>query len=527
MFICGANNLELNKQMVNKLNVFPVPDGDTGTNMSLTMSVAVNDIKTNTSDDIGTVAEHIATSLLRGARGNSGVILSLIFRGMAKSLSGAKCADATLMANSFKNGVDAAYKAVMKPTEGTILTVARLASVHVSQVAPSCNSMKELFEALVTSADETLKKTPDMLPVLKQANVVDAGGMGLLIIYKGMLHYIINETMIEVGATTDVGAQADFSSIDTENIKFTYCTEFLIVKNGHKASIERLKKFLDAIGDSIVVVEDDEIIKVHVHTNNPGSVLEKALTMGTLSKIKIENMKEQHTQLQADVTFVAAAVKKYGFVVTCSGEGLVDIFKDLGADNIVEGGQTMNPSTEDILEDIEKTPSEIVFVLPNNKNIIMAAQQAAALSKKQVVVIETKSVPQGISAMLGFDADMDLDKNIKNMTETMNNTKTGSITFADRDSVFFDKEIKKGQFLALNEGSLFGVSENRTQIAIDLIKELCGGGGEIVSIYYGQDVKQEEADELLSELQDELSEDVEVTMLYGGQPVYYYIISCE
>lgn len=527
MFICGANNLELNKQMVNKLNVFPVPDGDTGTNMSLTMSVAVNDIKTNTSDDIGTVAEKIATSLLRGARGNSGVILSLIFRGMAKVLSGAKTADMALMANSFKNGVDAAYKAVMKPTEGTILTVARLSAQNVNQNISSYTSMIELFEALILHAEETLKKTPDMLPVLKQANVVDAGGMGLLIIYKGMLHYLVNETMIEAGNATNVEAQADFSSIDTGDIKFTYCTEFLIIKSDSNMSISKLQKFLDAIGDSIVVVDDDEIIKVHVHTNNPGSVLEKALTLGALSSIKIENMKEQHTQLQNDTAISIAASKKYGFVITCSGEGLVDIFKDLGADNIVEGGQTMNPSTEDILEAINKTPSEIVFVLPNNKNIIMAAQQAAVLSEKQVVVIETKTVPQGISAMLGFDAEMELEKNINNMNETMANTKTGSVTFADRDSVFFDRKIKKGEFLALNESKLFDVSKDRLKITINLIKELCSGGGEIVTIYYGQDVTKEEADSILDQLKGNLPEDIEVTVLYGGQPVYYYIISCE
>lgn len=529
MFICGANNLDLNKNMVNRLNVFPVPDGDTGTNMGLTMSVAVNEIKTDESSDISHIAEKAASALLRGARGNSGVILSLMFRGIAQGLKGVKEADCITVANAFQKGVDMAYKAVMKPTEGTILTVARLAAAHLTDIAPKCASMEKLFEELVFKADETLKKTPQMLPVLKQANVVDAGGMGLLIIYRGMLHYLVNKTMIEASEAENVQEEADFSLVATEDIKFTYCTEFLIVKDPRKVSSEReLKKYLDDIGDSIVVVDADEIIKVHVHTNNPGNVLEKALTMGSLSKIKIENMKEQHTQQLQIIPDANEPKKPYGFVVTCAGDGLKGIFEDMGADNIVDGGQTMNPSTDDIIKAINKTNSEVVFVLPNNKNIIMAAQQAKELiDDKEVIVLPTKTVPQGIGAMLGFDGDMSLENNVKNMEEAISLVNSGSVTYADRDSVYFERKINKGEFLALNEGALVDVSADRVETTVKLIEKLCEGGEELVTIYYGEGVDPDETDELSKICEERLGDDVDVNVVYGGQPVYYYIISAE
>ena len=529
MFICGANNLDLNKSMINRLNVFPVPDGDTGTNMGLTMSVAVNEIKTDESLDISHISDKAASALLRGARGNSGVILSLMFRGISQGLKGVNEADCITVANAFQKGVDMAYKAVMKPTEGTILTVARLAAQHIVNIAPQCDSIEKLFEELVLKADETLQKTPQMLPVLKQANVVDAGGMGLLVIYKGMLHYVVNKTMIEAPQEQMVNEEADFSFIDTEDIKFTYCTEFFIVKDARKVASEReLKLYLDGIGDSIVVVDDDDIIKVHVHTNNPGNVLEKALTMGSLSKIKIENMKEQHTQQLQIIPDTNEPKKPYGFVVTCAGDGLKGIFADMGADKIVDGGQTMNPSTDDIIKAINNTNSEVVFVLPNNKNIIMSAQQAKELvTDKEVVVLPTKTIPQGIGAMLGFDGDMSLENNIKNMEEAISLVNSGSVTYADRDSVYFEREIKKGEFLALSEGSLVDVSSDRVETTVKLIEKLCEDGGELVTIYYGDGVDKDETDELSKICEERLGEDFDVNVVYGGQPVYYYIISAE
>jgi len=420
MFICGANNLDLNKTMVNRLNVFPVPDGDTGTNMGLTMSVAVREINNDTSNEITHIADKVASALLRGARGNSGVILSLMFRGISQGLKGVKSADPVTMANAFQKGVEMAYKAVMKPTEGTILTVARVAAQHINSIASECESMDKLFEELIAKADETLQKTPQMLPVLKQANVVDAGGMGLLVIYRGMMHYLQNETMIETDKVEETSEEADFASIATEDIKFTYCTEFLIIKEPLKKADEReLKEYLDGMGDSIVVVDDEELIKVHVHTNNPGSVLEKALTMGYLSRIKIENMKEQHTEQIQMIPDASGPRKPYGFVVTCAGDGLKSIFKDMGADYIVDGGQTMNPSTDDIVKAINATHSDVVFVLPNNKNIIMSAQQAVQLVEdKQVVVLQTKTIPQGIGAMLGFDDSMSVEENVATWKQT-------------------------------------------------------------------------------------------------------------
>ncbi|MBR2742726.1 MAG: DAK2 domain-containing protein [Clostridia bacterium] len=535
MFVCGANNLNINKTMINRLNVFPVPDGDTGSNMWLTMSVAVTAVKNSTEDDISVVSEKIAGALLRGARGNSGVILSLMFRGIAQGLKGVKAADAVTLAAAFGLGVEMAYKAVMKPTEGTMLTVARLSSEHLKKTAPECEGMESFFEQLTAKADEALKATPDMLPVLKQANVVDAGGMGLLVIYRGMLHYLINGTMIEAAEANDTYEEineADFSFVETEDIKFGYCTEFFINKDKNKDErLPEFKTFLNDIGDSIVVVADDDIVKVHVHTNNPGRVIEEALTRGTLSKIKIENMREQHTQqlvISAAETKLPTPRKPYGIVAICAGEGLRGIFEDMGADTIVDGGQTMNPSTDDILNAVNATNSEVVFILPNNKNIIMSAKQTAELARdKRIEVIETKTVPQGIGAMLGFDADLTPEDNVASMNESVSMVSSGSVTYADRDSVYFEKEIKKGEFLALSEGNLVDVSPNRVETTVKLIMSMCENGAGLVTIYYGKDAPREETESLLEICRERLGEDIEVNIVYGGQPVYYYIISAE
>ena len=535
MFVCGANNLNINKTMINRLNVFPVPDGDTGSNMWLTMSVAVNAVKNSEDEDISAVSEKIAAALLRGARGNSGVILSLMFRGIAQGLKGIKSADAPAMAAAFGLGVEMAYKAVMKPTEGTMLTVARLSAEHLKRIAPSTGEMEAFFGQLTEKADEALKATPDMLPVLKQANVVDAGGMGLLVIYRGMLHYLLNGTMIESAEPNDSYDEineADFSFVETEDIKFGYCTEFLINKAQDKEErLAEFKTFLNDIGDSIVVVSDDAIIKIHVHTNNPGSVIEEALKRGTLSKIKIENMREQHThqlEISAEAEKLPTPRKPYGIVAVCAGEGLKGIFEDMGADVVVDGGQTMNPSTDDILKAVNDTNSEVVFILPNNKNIIMSAKQTAELAKdKRIEVIETKTVPQGIGAMLGFDADSTVEDNIAGMTESVSAVTSGSVTYADRDSVYFEKEIKKGEFLALSEGELIDVSADRVETTVKLITGMCKNGAGLVTIYYGKDAPKEESEALLSVCRERLGDDVEVNIVYGGQPVYYYIISAE
>ncbi|MBQ3378547.1 MAG: DAK2 domain-containing protein [Clostridia bacterium] len=535
MFVCGANNLNINKTMINRLNVFPVPDGDTGSNMWLTMSVAVNAVKNSEEDNISSVSEKIAAALLRGARGNSGVILSLMFRGIAQGLKGAKNADTAMMASALGLGVEMAYKAVMKPTEGTMLTVARLSAEHMKKIAPECDGMETFFEQLAAKADEALKATPDMLPVLKQANVVDAGGMGLLVIYRGMLHYLMNGTMIEPAEISDSYEEmneADFSFVDTEDIKFGYCTEFFINKDADKEErLPEFKTFLNDIGDSIVVVADDDIIKVHVHTNNPGRVIEEALTRGTLSKIKIENMREQHTQqleISASENKLPTPRKPYGIVAICAGEGLKGIFEDMGADIVVDGGQTMNPSTDDILKAVNDTNSEVVFILPNNKNIIMSAKQTAEFTKdKRIEVIETKTVPQGIGAMLGFDADQSVENNVAAMNESVSMVSSGSVTYADRDSVYFEKEIKKGEFLALSEGELVDVSADRVETTVKLITDMCQSGAGLVTIYYGKDAPKDESEALLAICRERLGDDIEVNLVYGGQPVYYYIISAE
>ena len=460
--ISGANNIINNKESVDELNVFPVPDGDTGTNMSMTIRNAVAELNMlSDSVTVETVAQTAASAMLRGARGNSGVILSLLFRGLSKGLAGKHEATVEDYCNALKLGAEAAYKSVMKPTEGTILTVARVAAEKANDA--QCKDFAELFDVLTTAAKETLDQTPEMLPVLKKAGVVDAGGMGYYTILKGMASVICGGVMIgakEETATEKAVVTNAAGTFETD-IEFTYCTEFIVVKSDVNKDATKLRAFLESIGDCVVVVDDDSIIKVHVHTEHPGKALEEGILYGSLINLKIENMKEQHKGAAAKAEMQkkqklapAEPVKDFGFVSVTSGAGLEDLFKDLGVDVIVRGGQTMNPSTEDILEAINATPARNIFVLPNNKNIIMAAEQAVKLTDRNVIVLQTRTIPQGITAMLAFDESSDFSTNGVNMTKALDNVGSGSITFAVRDSDFEGKQIKKGEILAMENGKL-------------------------------------------------------------------------
>ncbi len=538
MVISAANNLNNKKQQLNDLNVFPVPDGDTGTNMSLTMAAAKSALAENEYDSLEEVSAAAANSLIRGARGNSGVILSLLFRGISKGFKGKKEADALTFAYACNLGVEAAYKAVMKPTEGTILTVSRMAASAAIDTATGNNEIMPVFESLIKEGQAALDMTPDILPVLKQAGVVDAGGQGFMVVFEGMYHVLKTGSIIEAKEIAESAPKADFEKFDTESINFAYCTEFIIDKSDINIEADDFRSYLHTIGDCVVVVDAGDFIKTHVHTNNPGLALEAAVKIGSLTKIKIENMKEQHTALSEDMLQaaanqeakakkeqIAAPEKKYGFVAVAAGEGFASIFKDLGADNIIEGGQTMNPSTEDILEAVNATPSEIVFVLPNNKNIIMAAQAATELSEKEIIVIPTKTVPQGITAMFSFDPDSDEDYNENIMSESCGLVKTLSVTYAARDSVFDGMEIKKGQYLGLYEGKVNSVTESLSECVDALCTNLSGDEG-IVTVYYGADANENEAESVKSIIENKVK-DADITVIGGGQPVYYYVISVE
>ena len=540
MIISGANNIANHKKEINDLNVFPVPDGDTGTNMSLTMSAAIKELNNVTSNSAQEVSQKIANALLRGARGNSGVILSLIFRGFAKAMVGVEQASPSDFAKGLRLGVEMAYKAVMKPTEGTILTVARLSSDHAIEVAAGSADVIEVLKETIARGQVALDDTPNLLPVLKAANVVDAGGKGLLTIYEGALSYLMTGEMIEnLGAQNeeaDAPKSADFAALNTEDIRFQYCTEFIVMREGAKDA-QKLRNFLEKLGDSVVLVDDEEIIKVHVHTNNPGKALEEALTFGSLTSMKIENMKEQHSELvvmtaqqeapPAAPTIVPAH-KDYGFVVVCAGEGIANVFYDLGADQIVQGGQTMNPSTDDILQAVYKTPASTVFVFPNNKNIIMAAEQAIPISKeKRVIVIPTKTIAQGVTAMLGFDDGMPVAENVENMTSAVALVKTGQITFAARDSQFDGHDIKEGQTLGMAEGKLQIIGDDLISTVIKLVAEMKSDENEILTLYYGSDVSDEQAQEIFALTQEEYGDQFEIVLINGGQPVYYFIVAIE
>lgn len=533
--ISGANNIINNKESVDELNVFPVPDGDTGTNMSMTIRNAVAELNMlSDSATVETVAQTAASAMLRGARGNSGVILSLLFRGLSKGLAGKHEATVEDYCNALKLGAEAAYKSVMKPTEGTILTVARVAAEKANDA--QCKDFAELFDVLTTAAKETLDQTPEMLPVLKKAGVVDAGGMGYYTILKGMASVICNGEMVgaKEETVTEKAVVTNAAGTFETDIEFTYCTEFIVVKSDVNKDATKLRAFLESIGDCVVVVDDDSIIKVHVHTEHPGKALEEGILYGSLINLKIENMKEQHKGAAAKAEMQkkqklapAEPVKDFGFVSVTSGAGLEDLFKDLGVDVIVRGGQTMNPSTEDILEAINATPARNIFVLPNNKNIIMAAEQAVKLTDRNVIVLQTRTIPQGITAMLAFDESNDFSTNGVNMTKALDNVGSGSITFAVRDSDFEGKQIKKGEILAMENGKLAFVEKDVTKALIKITKKLIRSGSSYITIIYGSDVTDETAQAAFEALRAKISDDIEIVLVNGGQPVYYYLISVE
>lgn len=533
--ISGANNIINNKESVDELNVFPVPDGDTGTNMSMTIRNAVAELNMlSDSVTVETVAQTAASAMLRGARGNSGVILSLLFRGLSKGLAGKHEATVEDYCNALKLGAEAAYKSVMKPTEGTILTVARVAAEKANDA--QCKDFPELFNVLTTAAKETLDQTPEMLPVLKKAGVVDAGGMGYYTILKGMASVICGGVMISAKeeTATEKAVVTNAAGTFETDIEFTYCTEFIVVKSDVNKDATKLRAFLESIGDCVVVVDDDSIIKVHVHTEHPGKALEEGILYGSLINLKIENMKEQHKGAAAKAEMQkkqklapAEPVKDFGFVSVTSGAGLEDLFKDLGVDVIVRGGQTMNPSTEDILEAINATPARNIFVLPNNKNIIMAAEQAVKLTDRNVIVLQTRTIPQGITAMLAFDESSDFSTNGVNMTKALDNVGSGSITFAVRDSDFEGKQIKKGEILAMENGKLAFVEKDVTKALIKITKKLIRSGSSYITIIYGSDVTDETAQAAFEALRAKISDDIEIVLVNGGQPVYYYLISVE
>lgn len=533
--ISGANNICNKRESVDELNVFPVPDGDTGTNMSMTIKNALAELKMmNDSVTVEAVASATASAMLRGARGNSGVILSLLFRGLSKGLSGKTSATVKEYCEALKMGVDAAYKSVMKPTEGTVLTVARVAAE--AALNSDCKDFPELFDLLTATAKKTLDETPEMLPVLKKAGVVDAGGMGYYVILCGMASVIKDGIIIEaISDSNEKSVVTNAAGTYETDIEFTYCTEYIVVKKENAADAMKLRAYLESIGDSVVVVDDDSIIKVHVHTEHPGKALEEGILYGSLINLKIENMKEQHKGAAAKAEMQkkqrlapAKPEKEFGFVSVTSGAGLEELFKDLGTDVIVRGGQTMNPSTEDILEAINATPAHNVFVLPNNKNIIMAAEQAVNLTTdRNVCVLQTRTIPQGISAMLAFDESQDYKSNSVNMTQAIDKVGSGSITFAVRDSDFEGKQIKKGEILAMENGKLAFVERDVTKALIKLTKKLIKSGSSYITLIYGSDVTDETAQSAYEALRAKISDDIEIVLVNGGQPVYYYLVSVE
>ena len=530
LMINAAAAIEINKQGLNELNVFPVPDGDTGTNMSMTINAAAVDLRKVEDPSLEKAAATAASAMLRGARGNSGVILSLLLRGISKKLKGAEVCDGVLWAAALQEGVDAAYKAVMKPAEGTILTVARLAAAKARQAAKENNYFEFVHEAAIAEAKVALAGTTEQNPVLKKAGVVDAGGKGWLVALEAMMLALQGEDIVvPEGLSSDVKESADFSDFDTDDITFTYCTEFIISRE-NDLDPEKLRDFLSSLGDSLVLVDDEEIIKVHVHTNDPGKALHEAMDYGSFVTVKIENMRLQHTEKvmseQELAPKIAEPVKPIGVVAVCVGDGIGDVFQNLGVDGLISGGQTMNPSTQDILEVVNTVPAETVYVLPNNKNIIMAAEQVNALTPKNVIVIPSKTVPQGITAMLSFNPDGENEENVTAMTEALATVDTMQITYAARNSDFDGFMIHEGDYLALYGSALFGTSKDIKVLLKSLAEKVRDEGKEYVTIYYGADVKEKHAQKA-ADIFAEICPDADVNLLYGGQPVYYYMISAE
>ncbi len=542
--ISGANNICSQKERINDLNIFPVPDGDTGTNMGMTISAATKALETTDAKTAGEVAKTVASAMLRGARGNSGVILSLLFRGFANGLEGKEEANGRDLVRALGIGVDAAYKAVMKPTEGTILTVAREAFEAGAKAVKKSSDVVEIWTVICEAASESLDRTPELLPVLKKAGVVDAGGKGLLVIFEGMLSVIKDDVMIEYTAEagakdeeeSDVfrSAAAEFDEV----INFTYCTEFIVGRDADiKTDPLELRAFLETIGDCVVVVDDEEIIKVHVHTETPGNALQKGLEFGQLLTVKVENMKQQHEQAKAEQKRISKKAKltpaepteEVGFVAVASGEGLEALFTDLGCTHVVSGGQSMNPSTDDIYEAIMATPAKTVFVLPNNKNIIMAAEQTQKLIEdREVIILHTRTIPQGICALLAYDPTVGPIINKGNMRAIIKTVSTGQVTFAARDSEFGMKKIKEGEIIGLDNGKLTVTDKTSPKKALlKLAKSMIDENTTFITLIYGEGVTQEEADETLSELTLKYGDSVDINMINGGQPIYYYILGIE
>ena len=541
-FIAGAYNLERNKDYINELNVFPVPDGDTGSNMSLTIMAAAREVSALENPSMDELSKKISSGSLRGARGNSGVILSQLLRGFCKEIKGKKQITVSVLADGFVRAVETAYKAVMKPKEGTILTVAKGVAEKAVELSEMDMDFETLGQEILDHGNEVLKQTPELLPVLKEAGVVDSGGQGLMEFLTGAYNGLTGKEEIKEPVTSGGAAKAQTMSseeIDTSHIKYGYCTEFIIMlKKEYNAEIEaKFKEFLTSIGDSLVVVSDDEIVKVHVHTNHPGLAFEKGLEYGSLTSMKVDNMREEHKEKviheqdrkkAAEQEAAKEEPKKpFGFVAVSVGEGLNDIFKDLGVDHIIEGGQTMNPSTEDVLDAISKVNAETVFVFPNNKNIILAANQAAEIEEeKQVIVIPTKTIPQGISALISFDETATAEANQAGMEDAITAVKSGQVTYAVRDTSIDGKEIKTGDYMGIDDVGIQAVGQDITEVVKDLIGAMADEDSELLSIYYGSDVEEEKANALVEAVQAAYP-DFEVEAHAGGQPIYYYILSLE
>lgn len=547
-FLAGAQSLEAKKEWINELNVFPVPDGDTGTNMTMTIMSAAREVAALEEPTMVTLAKAISSGSLRGARGNSGVILSQLFRGFTKEIKTADVITTTTLANAFVRATETAYKAVMKPKEGTILTVAKGMSEKAVELVTETEDILEFAQKIIEHGDYVLSQTPEMLPILKQAGVVDSGGQGLMQVMKGALDGLMGkEVDLSTASSSRPAVKVESSDLDTSDIKFGYCTEFIInVEKKYEDSDEtEFKAYLESIGDSIVVVSDDDVVKVHVHTNDPGLAIQKALTYGSLSKMKIDNMREEHQEkLIKEAEKVAAQQKKeadekkaaekkdeprkpYGFIAVSIGEGFGEIFKGIGTDYLIEGGQTMNPSTEDMLNAIDQINADTIYIMPNNSNIILAAQQAAQLVEgKEIIVVPSKTVPQGITAIINFAPELSPEENKENMIQEMARVKTAQITYAVRNTVIDDKEIKEGDIMGIADKGIVAVGQAIEETALDTVKKLLDEEAELVTVYYGADVDESTAEEFLKKVQ-EVCEGCEVELQFGGQPIYYYLISIE
>ena len=542
MFLAGARNLESKKEWINELNVFPVPDGDTGTNMTLTIMSAANEVGAIQDMDMESLCKAISSGSLRGARGNSGVILSQLLRGLTRGVKEHRKLDAPVIASAMEKAVETAYKAVMKPKEGTILTVAREAAEKATEICEDTEDLEVFFNEILAHAERTLEKTPEMLPVLKEAGVVDSGGQGLVEVMRGALDGFLGKEIDYSQFTSGSGGRTvtRISEETEKEIKFGYCTEFIVLLDRPLTEDQEyeFKDFLNSIGDSIVLVADDEIVKVHVHTNHPGQAFEKGLTYGALSRMKVDNMREEHQEkLIKDAEKLAAQQaaedaarkpkKDYGFIAVSSGQGLSEIFTELGVDYLIEGGQTMNPSTDDMLQAIKKVHAKTIFILPNNKNIILAANQARDLTKdKQIIVIPSKTIPQGISSMIGFMPEQSPEENTESMQDAMSAVKTGQITYAVRDTRVDNKEIHEGDYMGVGDKGILAVGKDRIRVALDTLEEMADDSCEVISVYYGLDTTEEEVNSLEEKIAEKYPE-YEIEVNNGGQPIYYYILSVE